>query len=44
MPDLTVAPLLAGAGIAVLAAVYLWSNDADRRSRAWNLLRLLLRR
>ena len=31
-------------GIAILAAVYLWSEDAGRRRRAWQLLKLLLRR
>jgi hypothetical protein len=29
-------------GIAALAAVYLVSEDADRRRRAWLLLKLLL--
>jgi hypothetical protein len=31
-------------GIAILAAVYLWSEDPGRRRRAWELLKLLLRR
>jgi hypothetical protein len=44
MSDLTVAPLIAGAVIAALAAVHLWSDDPDRRRRALDLLRLLLRR
>jgi len=44
MPDLTVTALLAGAGIAILAGVYLWSTDPGRRRRAWQLLKLLLSR
>ena len=40
--DLTVA--LSAAGIVVLAAVYVWSKDPDRRARAWSLLKLLLGR
>ena len=30
--------------IAVLAVVYVWSKDPDRRARAWSLLKLLLGR
>lgn len=44
MPDLITTVLLAGAGIAVPAAVYLWSADPGRRSRAWQLLKLLVGR
>ncbi len=35
---------LAAAGVALLAAVYLWSKDPGRRRRAWQLLKLLLGR
>ena len=35
---------LALAFIAALGAVYVWSKDPDRRIRAWELLKLLLRR
>jgi hypothetical protein len=38
--DLTVIATLAG--IAAVAAVYLWSKDSGRRRRAWLLLKLLL--
>lgn len=44
MPEVTVPALLVVGGIAVLAAVYLWSPNAGRRQRAWRLLRLLVRR
>ncbi|MEU6070649.1 hypothetical protein ABZ864_40965 [Streptomyces sp. NPDC047082] len=44
MPDLTAPVLLAGTPVALVAGVYLWSADPDRRRRAWQLLRLLLRR
>ncbi len=44
MPDLAPVALLAAAAPATLSAVYLWSNDPARRRRAWNLLKLLLRR
>ena len=44
MYDLNLAVMATAAGIAILAAVYLWSNDPDRRRRAWQLLKLLLRR
>jgi hypothetical protein len=41
MYQVDLAVILAAAGTAVLAAVYLWSSDPDRRRRAWRLLRLL---
>ncbi len=44
MYDLNATALLMAAAIMVLGAVYVWSADADRRARAWTLLRLLLRR
>lgn len=44
MNDLSFAALLAAAGFAGLAAVYLWSKDPARRTRARELLRLLLGR
>ena len=31
-------------GTVILAAVYLWSKDPNRRRRAWRLLKLLLGR
>lgn len=39
--QIDLAVMLSTAGIAVLAAVYLWSRDPGRRRRAWNLLNLL---
>jgi hypothetical protein len=30
--------------ISTLAAIHIWSKDSSRRARAWELLRLLLRR
>jgi hypothetical protein len=33
--------MMAVAGLAIPAAVYLWSKDHDRRHRAWRLLKLL---
>jgi hypothetical protein len=36
--------IVATTGIATVAAVYLWSEDPDRRRRAWQLLKLLRRR
>jgi len=36
--------VLAAAGFAVLAAVYLWSKDPARRHRARELLKLLVGR
>jgi hypothetical protein len=44
MYDLDLTVIVAAAGIATLAAIYLWSKDPDRRRRAWRLLRLLLGR
>lgn len=44
MYDLDLTVLLTAAGIAMLAAVYVWSKDPDRRARAWSLLKLLLGR
>jgi hypothetical protein len=40
--DLTV--MVTAAGVAAVAAVYLWSKDPGRRLRAWRLLKLLLGR
>ena len=42
--DLSLASLTGATVILTLAAVYLWSSDAARRTRAWRLLKLLLRR
>ena len=42
--DLDLTVVLTAAGIAAPAAVYLWSKDPDRRSRARKLLKLLLGR
>jgi hypothetical protein len=44
MYDVDLAVMMTAAGIAILAAVYLWSEDPGRRRRAWQLLKLLLRR
>jgi len=44
MYDLDLTVVVTAAGIATLAAVYLWSNDIGRRGRAWQLLKLMLRR
>jgi hypothetical protein len=44
MNDVSFAAVLAAVGFAVLAAVYLWSKDAPRRTRARELLKLLLGR
>jgi hypothetical protein len=44
MNDASLATVLAAAGVAVLAAVYLWSKDSARRQRARELLKLLLGR
>ncbi|HUC27402.1 MAG TPA: hypothetical protein VMA73_32310 [Streptosporangiaceae bacterium] len=40
--DLDLTVLSAIAGFAALAAIYLWSQDSDRRYRAWRLLKLFL--
>jgi hypothetical protein len=42
--DLDLAVIVTATGVAILAAVYLWSEDSSRRRRAWQLLKLLLRR
>ena len=44
MYDLDLTVMMTAAGIAALAAVCLWSKDPGRRRRAWQLLKLLLRR
>ena len=44
MYDVNLAVMAAAAGVAILAAVYLWSKDPARRDRAWRLLKLLLHR
>jgi hypothetical protein len=44
MYDLDLAGMVTATGITILAAVYLWSKDPGRRRRAWQLLKLLLRR
>jgi hypothetical protein len=44
MYDLDLAVMVTAAGIATLAAVYLWSKDTGRQRRAWELLKLMLRR
>ena len=44
MYDLDLAVIMTAAGIAILAAVYLWSKDPGRQRRAWELLKLMLRR
>ena len=43
MYNLDLAVVATAAGIAILAAVYLWSKDPGRRDRAWQLLKLLFR-
>jgi hypothetical protein len=42
--DLTLPVTMAATGTVALAVVYVMSTDAGRRARAWNLLKLLLRR
>jgi len=42
--DLTLPVILAAAGVVALAVVYVMSEDPGRRARAWNLLKLVLRR
>jgi hypothetical protein len=44
MYDLDLAGMVTATGITILAAVYLLSKDPGRRRRAWQLLKLLLRR
>lgn len=44
MYNLDLAVMMTAVGIAILAAVYLWSEDPGRRHRAWRLLSLLFRR
>jgi hypothetical protein len=44
MYNLDLAVMATAAGIAILAAVYLWLEDPGRQRRARELLRLLLRR
>lgn len=44
MYDVALSAVAAITGIAVLAVVYLVSGDEGLRSRAWQLLELLLRR
>jgi hypothetical protein len=44
MYDPTLPVMVPVAGVLVLAVVYVMSKDSGRRSRAWQLLKLLLRR
>lgn len=44
MYDLILPTAVPALGIATLAVVYVASKDPDRRGRAWQLLKLLLRR
>ena len=44
MYDLTLPVMVPVAGAVVLAVVYVISKDPGRRARAWQLLKLLLRR
>jgi hypothetical protein len=44
MYKLDLAVIAAAAEIATLAAVCLWSKDPTRQHRAWELLKLILRR
>jgi hypothetical protein len=44
MYDLDLTVVVTATGIVVLAAVYVWSKDANRRARAWRVLKLLLGR
>jgi hypothetical protein len=44
MYQLPLPVMVPAAGVIVLAAVYMMSKDPDRRARAWQLLKLLLRR
>jgi hypothetical protein len=42
--DLTLPVIVPAVGVIVLAVVYVMSKVPDRRVRAWQLLKLLLRR
>ena len=44
MYDLDFTVVLTATGTVVLAAVYVWSKNPDRRTRAWRLFKLLLGR
>ena len=44
MYELTLPVVVPASGIIALAGVYVLSGDPGRRSRAWQLLKLLLRR
>jgi hypothetical protein len=44
MYDLALPVMVPAAGAATLAAVYVMSKDPGRRARAWQLLKLILRR
>jgi len=44
MYNLDLVTLATAVGIAILAAVYLWSKDPGRRGWTWQLLKLLLHR
>jgi hypothetical protein len=44
MDDVFLSAAVPALGIAALAGVYILSRDPDRRGRAWQLLKLLLRR
>lgn len=44
MYDLILSVAAPALGIAALALVYMVSKDPDRQGRAWQLLKLLLRR
>lgn len=44
LPQLSLAGLAITAVLIALGGVYLFSGDQTRRTRAWRLLRLLLRR
>jgi len=42
--DLAMPAVTLSTGIAILATIYLVSNNPGRRRRAWQLLKLLLRK
>jgi hypothetical protein len=44
MYDLTLPAIVVAVGAIVLAAVYVMSKDPGRRARAWQVLKLFLRR